>query len=71
MYLILSRQYILNHLTILTKLGMVVYYYEVRVMQKKWFTIYNVKIKRARAFQNMPISSISSKLLVHLQPNLV
>ena len=40
-------------------------------MQKKWFTVFNVKVT-ARAYdQNMTISLVSSKLLVGLQPNLV
>ena len=41
-------------------------------MQKKWFTIFNVKVTaRAYMIKNMTISTISSKLLVCLQPNLV
>ena len=41
------------------------------VMQKKWFTDFNVKVT-ARAYdQNMTISLVSSKALVGLQSNLV
>ena len=53
---------------------MVVYYREANCQaEKNWFTIVNVKVTVIEGLynRNMTISTISSKLLVRLQPNSV
>ena len=42
---ILSRRYLSSHWTVLTKLGIVVYYHETECQEKKnWFAIFKVKV---------------------------
>ena len=50
---------------------MVVYYHERYVMQKNWFTIFNVKDTARAYIIKITNITISSKLLIRLQPNLV
>ena len=68
------RQYLLNRSTIFffTKLGMVVCYHEVMCHAEK--LVYYLQCQghsEGLDKQNMTVSTISSKLLFHLQPNLV
>ena len=70
MCLILSEQHLLNHSTLFNKLGMMVYYHEV-VCHAEKLVHYLQCQGQSEGFQNMAISTISCKLLVCLQPNLV
>ena len=73
MCLIVSAQYLLNHSTIvLTKLGMVVYYHEVMCCAEKLVHYLQCQsLSEGLYNQNMTIFTISSKLLVRLQPDSV
>ena len=71
--LIMSAQYLLNHATIFlkTKLGIVVCY-RVNVSCGKISSYLQCQGHSGGLYnQNMTVFTISSKLLVHLQPSLV
>ena len=68
----LSGRYLLHRSTFLTKLGMVVYYHEAECHAQKLVHYLQCQgHSKGLNKQNMSISFISTKLLVHLQPNLI
>ena len=71
--LIVSAQYLLNHLTIFfTKFGMVVYYHEAMCHAEKLVHYFQCQgHNEGLYYQNWTTFTISSKLLACLQPNLV
>ena len=69
---ILSGRYLLNHSTIFNKLVMVVYYQEVECQAEKLVHYLQCQGHSEGLYNwNTTISTISSKLWVRLQPNLV
>ena len=74
---IVSAQYLLNRsntffLSFSTTFGMVVYYHEAMCPAENLVTVFNVKVTAGGLHnQNMTIFTISSKLLVRLEPNWV
>ena len=72
---IVSAQYLLNREPLnhfFTKLGMVVYYHEVKCYAEKLVLYLQCQGHSEGLYkQNMTIFLISSKLLVRLQPNFV
>ena len=74
--LIMSAQYLLNCATIFfffwTKLGMLVYYHEEMCYAEKLVHYLQCQGHSEGLYdQNMTIFTISSKLLVHLRPDLI